>query len=73
MQKDSNQPDSILYIQESLLSQDNNNLYHSKIKTWTIYDVQKRNIAKQNNINYIEFYNIEECKSWINNYETKNN
>lgn len=25
------------------------------------------------NINYIEFYNIEECKSWINNYETKNN
>lgn len=51
----------------------NNNLYHSKIKTWTIYDVQKRNIAKQNNINYIEFYNIEECKLWINNYETENN
>lgn len=33
---------------------------------------KKRNIAKQNKINYIEFYNIDECKKWINEYDKKN-
>ena len=34
--------------------------------TWTIRDVNKRNIAKQNNLNYIEFWNINELKEWLN-------
>lgn len=50
----------------------NNNLYNSKIITWTQEDIKKRNIAKQNKINYIEFYNIDECKKWINEYDEKN-
>ena len=48
------------------------NLYYIKIKVWTECDVKKRNIAKQNKINYIEFYNIDECKKWINEYDEKN-
>ena len=41
--------------------------YDNAIKTWTIRDVNKRNIAKQNNLNYIEFWNINE----VINYENK--
>ena len=40
--------------------------YHAMINTWTIGDVNKRNIAKQNNLNYIEFWNINEVKEWLN-------
>lgn len=43
------------------------NRYDNELETWTIRDVNKRNIVKQNNLNYIEFWNIEELKIWINN------
>ena len=46
----------------------NTNYYNNAINTWTIRDVNKRNIAKQNNLNYIEFWNINELKNWLNNY-----
>ena len=49
------------------------NLYYKKIQTWTNDDVIKRNIANINNLNYFEFYNINDCKKWIDNYETENN
>lgn len=41
--------------------------YDNELETWTIRDVNKRNIVKQNNLNYIEFWNIKELKIWINN------
>lgn len=41
--------------------------YNIEIETWTIRDVNKRNIAKQNNLNYLEFWNIQELKNWLNN------
>lgn len=40
--------------------------YDNIIYTWTILDLKKRNIAQQNNLNYIEFWNINEVKEWIN-------
>ena len=46
----------------------NNKFYNNVITTWTIRDVNKRNIAKQNNLNYLEFWNINELKEWINKY-----
>ena len=46
----------------------NTNYYNNAINTWTIRDVNKRNIAKQNNLNYIEFWNINELRNWLNNY-----
>lgn len=39
--------------------------YDAVIYNWTIRDVKKRETAKQNNLNYIEFWNIEELKEWI--------
>ena len=41
-------------------------IYDSIINTWTILDVKKRNIAKENNLNYIEFWNLNEAINWIN-------
>lgn len=45
--------------------------YNNAINTWTIRDVNKRNTAKQNNLNYKEFFTILEFKKWLNNYESK--
>lgn len=49
----------------------NNNLYYIKIQIWTKRDVKKRNIAKQNKLNYIEFWNYDEVKNWLKQYENK--
>jgi len=40
--------------------------YDQMIYTWTDLDVRKRNIAKQNNLNYLVFWNINELKNWLN-------
>lgn len=46
--------------------------YDNELETWTIRDVNKRNIVKQNNLNYIEFWSINELKTWINKHESFN-
>ena len=43
----------------------NKEYYNNAIDTWSIRDVNKRNIAIQNNLNYIEFWNINELKDWL--------
>ena len=45
----------------------NTKYYDNAIQCWTIRDVNKRNIAKKNNLNYIEFWNLNELKTWIKN------
>lgn len=39
--------------------------YLSAIETWAIRDVNKRNKAKEENLNFHEFWNIEETKQFI--------
>ena len=39
--------------------------YRNAIDVWTIRDINKRNKAKENNLNYIEFWNIKEVKEWV--------
>lgn len=34
------------------------------ISTWTIRDVKKRTIAKKNNLNFLEFYTLDEFYIW---------
>ena len=46
----------------------NTKYYNNAIITWTIRDVNKRNTAIENKLNYIEFWNINELKNWLNNY-----
>ena len=50
----------------------NKNLYFEIIKCWTELDVKKRNMAKRNNLNYKEFWNIEQLKEWLLQYERIN-
>lgn len=40
--------------------------YINIIKTWTERDVIKRNTAKENNLNYLEIWNINELKDFLN-------
>ena len=41
--------------------------YGNAIKTWTIYDMKKRNKAKKENLNFKEVWSLEEGKEFINN------
>ena len=42
--------------------------YDNAIKTWTIRDVNKRNIAKENKLNYKEFFSILSLINWLHNF-----
>ena len=39
--------------------------YLNAIETWTIRDVKKRTMAKENNLNYLEFFTIEKYFEWL--------
>lgn len=41
--------------------------YINAIKTWTIRDVKKREIAKKNNLNFKEFWSILDLQNWLEN------
>ena len=40
--------------------------YKNAIEVWTVKDVEKRKIALQNNINWLEFFTIDEFMNWYN-------
>lgn len=40
--------------------------YNNAIKVWTISDPLKRKIAKENNLNWIKFFSIEQFMEWYN-------
>lgn len=42
--------------------------YNIAIKTWTVTDVEKRRVAKENNLNWMEFFDRESLIKFINNY-----
>ena len=44
----------------------NTKFYNNAINTWTIRDIRKKNIAKNNNLNYLVFYSYNELYNWIN-------
>ena len=43
----------------------NTKFYNNAIQTWTVRDVNKRNTVKENKLNYIEFWNIDDLKTWM--------
>jgi hypothetical protein len=47
----------------------NKEFYKSAILTWTAIDSNKRNIAKINKLNYIEFWNIIDIEKYFEKYE----
>ena len=46
--------------------------YYGAIHTWTISDPYKRLIANQNQLNFIEFWNIIEVKEYFEKYYAEN-
>ena len=44
----------------------NTKFYNIAIKVWTILDVNKRKTAKENNLNWIEFFNMKDFDKWFN-------
>ena len=48
----------------------NSGYYQNAINVWILSDVKKRNIAKENNLNYLEIFsiNINECINALNKY-----
>ena len=61
---DKNNIDDINLINKWL--EKNTKYYDCAIYTWTIRDVNKRNIAKQNKLNYLEFFNFIDFINWYN-------
>lgn len=49
--------------QEKALS---SKFFSNAINTWTIRDPLKRQIAKENNLNWLEFWNMQEFLEWYN-------
>jgi len=45
------------------------NYYKNAAHTWRYRDTLKRHTAKENNLNWIEFFNIDEFKKWFETYE----
>lgn len=41
--------------------------YKSALDVWTIRDPLKRKVASENNLNWLEFFNILDFKTWLNN------
>lgn len=41
--------------------------YKVAINVWTVRDIQKLQAAKQNKLNYLCFYNIQEFRNWFDN------
>ena len=55
-----------LYIVEQWKKRSVEHHYYSNaIKTWTICDVKKRNKAKEEKLNFYEFWNLENAKKFI--------
>lgn len=62
----SNNIDDINELSRLQLLSDDKNQYSKIIYTWTDLDVRKRNIANENNLNFIEFWNINDVINWLN-------
>ena len=41
-------------------------LYKKAKHIWTVLDVHKRSIAKENHLNWIEFFNLDQFFEWYN-------
>lgn len=42
--------------------------YNNAIHVWTVMDPEKRRIAEENNLNWLEFFNIDEFFEWFESF-----
>lgn len=48
---------------------DNHPAYKNAINVWTVQDVTKRNWAKENNLNWLEFFDMKQFMAWYKSLE----
>ena len=48
----------------------NKKYYENAIYVWTDLDVRKRETAKENNLNWLEFFTLEDFEAWVNELTT---
>lgn len=60
---DVNNIDDCFYINK--IKDKHTKYYDNVIYNWTVRDPLKRKIAKDNNLNYVEFWSVNELKEWI--------
>lgn len=61
---DENNPEHKLLLKE-WKNKSNKKQYEYAIDVWTRRDLLKRKTAKENNLNWLEFWTIEEVKEWL--------
>ena len=66
---DQTNPDDIKELERLNKLTNGKDQYAAMINTWTVTDVNKRNIAMQNKLNYKEFYSINELNLWLKQYK----
>lgn len=62
---DKSNKDDIKELQKMIVLSESHKFYKGAIKTWTESDIQKRDIAIKNKLNYKVFWNFNEFEIWI--------
>jgi len=62
----SNNPNDINELKKLKRLSKHHEQYNAMITVWTLKDVEKRNVAEKNNLNFKEFYTQEEFDNWFN-------
>lgn len=62
---DENDPECIKRLEK--LKSRNTLFFHNAIDVWTVRDPLKRKTAKENNLNWLEFFNMRDFMNWYNN------
>ena len=57
--------DDINLLNEWKIKSNNSNFYKNAIYNWTVRDVNKRTVARNNNLNFYEFWNKEDILQFI--------
>lgn len=68
---DKNDPNDVAKLKDMTEKGKTKQYYNSAIYTWTDLDVRKRNVAKENCLNYLEWWNMEEAREWIKSNSPK--
>ena len=63
---DENNPEDLKTLEKWKEKSSISAFYRNAIETWTIRDIKKREIAKANKLNYLEFFNEKESLDWFN-------
>ena len=63
---DSNNSDDVIKLNELIEKSKYHSMYNTCIRVWTQSDVEKRNCAKNNKLNYVVVWSKQDILDWIN-------